>query len=321
VFHTRGWISALNANYGYAPIAFTTSPPNEPLTNALLFCKVSSWLTGSRLVSLPFSDHCEPLVEDDGQFQVLAAFADSYRTQKGWKYVEMRSASSSLDFSKRFRQATTYYLHRLDLRPSLEVLRKGLHRDCIRRKIQRAERESLGYESGRSPRLVQQLYDFLQVTRFRHHLPPQPIEWFQQLVAYMGKDACVRIASKDGRPIAGILTLDHRHTTLYKYGGSDAKFHNLGAMPFLLWKTIEEAKQNASEVLDLGRCDVDNQGLIAFKERWSARSSTLSTWRAPLNSTSALVEHRKILLARTICALLPEFTLRLAGRLLYRHIG
>src|SRR5262245_41581700 len=64
VFHRCGWLAALQLSYGFEPIAFTTSSPTEPLTNALLFCKVRSWLTGSRLVSLPFSDHCEPLVED-----------------------------------------------------------------------------------------------------------------------------------------------------------------------------------------------------------------------------------------------------------------
>jgi hypothetical protein len=29
----------------------------------LVFCRVRSWLTGRRSISLPFSDHCEPLVE------------------------------------------------------------------------------------------------------------------------------------------------------------------------------------------------------------------------------------------------------------------
>ena len=64
VFHTRGWLRAIQTTYGYEPIVFTTSAPSaEGLTNALLFCIVRSWLTGRRLVSLPFSDHCEPLVE------------------------------------------------------------------------------------------------------------------------------------------------------------------------------------------------------------------------------------------------------------------
>src|SRR5271154_2890210 len=56
VFHTTGWLKALRQTYGYEPIAYTTSPPGSDLRNAMIFCRVQSWLTGPRLVSLPFSD-------------------------------------------------------------------------------------------------------------------------------------------------------------------------------------------------------------------------------------------------------------------------
>ena len=171
VFHTRGWLRALQTTYGYEPVVFTTSAPAEGLTHALLFCIVRSWLTGNRLVSLPFSDHCEPLVENAEQFRRLSSFAESLRREERWKYVEIRSANSLLDFDGSFGRATTYYLHRLDLRPSLDALYKGFHKDCIQRKISRAEREALTYEAGRSESLIQQLYGLLQLTRSRHHVP------------------------------------------------------------------------------------------------------------------------------------------------------
>ena len=321
VFHTRGWLSALQASYGYEPVAFTTSAPTEPLTNALLFCKVRSWLTGSRLVSLPFSDHCEPLVESGDQFKRLCAYAEAFRQNERWKYVEMRSANAFLDFSSSFSRASTHQLHRLDLRPSLDALRKGFHKDCIQRKIARAERESLEYKVGQSPQLVRQLYELLHQTRSRHHLPPQPIEWFQHLMASMGKDACIRIAFKNGQPIAGILTLDHGRKVVYKYGGSDTRFNSSGGTPLLFWHAIMEAKKTGMEELDLGRSDLDNSGLITFKERWAAVSSTLTTWRAPATIVSPSAEHLKVRLAKKICAYLPDRVLMLAGRLLYRHIG
>lgn len=321
VFHTRGWLRALQTTYGYEPVVFTTSAPSQELKNALLFCVVRSWLTGDRHVSLPFSDYCEPLVEDADQFRTLCAYVASLRQKQRWKYVEMRSANSLLKFDGCFRRATSYYLHRLDLRPSLDALHKGFHKDCIQRKISRAERESLTYEAGRSPSLLQQLYGLLQLTRFRHHLPPQPLEWFQNLVTCMGKDACIRIASKAGQPVAGLLTVSYGNKMVYKYGGSDARFHNLGGIQMLLWQAIKEAKEAGVEELDLGRSDLDNQGLITFKERWSATSLTLTTWRAPIVTASPSFEHIKVRLAKAVCARLPASMLTLAGRLLYRHIG
>lgn len=66
IFYTPGWLQALRKTYGYEAVVYTTSAPDEPLTNGIPFCMVDSWLTGRRLVSLPFSDHCEPLVDRPG---------------------------------------------------------------------------------------------------------------------------------------------------------------------------------------------------------------------------------------------------------------
>lgn len=321
VFHTIGWLRALQTTYGYEPVAITTSPPSGALQNAVLFCVVRSWLTGDRLVSLPFSDHCEPLVDDAEQFEALYAQAEAIRVRDGHQYVEMRSSNFCLEFERDFGRAKTYTLHRLNLRPGLETLRKTFHRDCIQRKIRRAERESLTYEAGRSPLLLQQLYGLLQLTRSRHHLPPQPFAWFQNLVACMGKDLSIRIASQSGRPIAGIMTLDHGKTMVYKYGGSDVKFNNLGATPMLFWQAIKDAKEAGMEVLDLGRSDLDNPGLIMFKERWSTVRSPLATWRAPATTASPSFGQVKDWLAKEGFTRLPDSALTLAGRLLYRHMG
>src|SRR5437870_3635150 len=64
VFHTPGWLEALRRTYGYQPVVFSTSAPDQELRNGILFCEIHSFLTGRRLVSLPFADHCQPLVDD-----------------------------------------------------------------------------------------------------------------------------------------------------------------------------------------------------------------------------------------------------------------
>ncbi|HEY5214960.1 MAG TPA: hypothetical protein VIJ38_18275, partial [Acidobacteriaceae bacterium] len=77
VFHTHAWLSALKVTYGYRPLVLTTSAPRAPLTDAIVFCEVDSWLTGRRLVSLPFSDHCEPLLNEPAALAPLLAHARS----------------------------------------------------------------------------------------------------------------------------------------------------------------------------------------------------------------------------------------------------
>jgi CelD/BcsL family acetyltransferase involved in cellulose biosynthesis len=137
----------------------------------------------------------------------------------------------------------------------------------------------------------------------------------------MGQDVSIRIASRDNRPIAGIMTLGHGKTMVYKYGGSDAQFSHLGATPMLFWRAIQDAKDAGMEELDLGRSDLDNPGLITFKERWSAVSSTLTTWRAPMVASSPGVASLKARYVKEVFARLPDSVLTMAGRVLYRHIG
>src|SRR5215469_7439500 len=90
VFHTVGWLNALRSTYGYEPVAFTTSPPTGALKNGLVFCRVNSWLTGRRLVSLPFSDHCEPLCSTTEELNFLVRYLLAASDHQDWRYLEIR---------------------------------------------------------------------------------------------------------------------------------------------------------------------------------------------------------------------------------------
>ena len=147
--------------------------------------------------------------------------------------------------------------------------------------VRRAEREGLTYEAGTSERLLASFYRLLRMTRRRHRLPPQPIAWFRNLLANLGDGISIHVASKDGEPIASMLTLSFKKTSYYKYGGSDAALHRLGGMPFLFWRVIHDARAGGFEELDLGRSDLDQPGLIAFKEHLGATSSTLTYYCYP----------------------------------------
>src|SRR5712691_4915854 len=90
VFHTPGWLMALRRTYGYEPVVYTTTPPGTELTNGVILCRVYSRITGRRLVSVPFSDHCEPLVDRPEDLECLVHSLKRDRPKEGWKYVEIR---------------------------------------------------------------------------------------------------------------------------------------------------------------------------------------------------------------------------------------
>src|ERR1035438_3748277 len=276
VFHSRAWLEALARTYGYEPVGYTTSAPGEPLQNGAVFCRVESRLTGRRLVSLPFSDHCDLLVSAPGDLQVFAEGLERERQMENWRYIEIRPLHATEMANGLGRSSATYSFHQLDLRPDLETLLGNCHRSSTQRKIQRAQREGLAYKEGSDQTFLDKFYLLLVLTRRRHHLPPQPKSWYRNLMESFGRDLKIRLALKDGRPVAGMLTLRYKDTLVYKNGGSDSRFHNLGAMHLLYWESIRDAKNLGLRTFDLGRSDVEQAGLIKFKSRWGAQQMTLT---------------------------------------------
>ena len=117
-----------------------------------------------------------------------------------------------------------------------------------------------------------------------------------------------------------MLTLSFKKTTYYKYGGSDAAQHRLGGMPFLFWRVMKDARRQGFEVLDLGRSDVDQPGLIAFKDHLGATQSTLKYYRYPGQPDTARSEWITRA-ARGTFSHLPDVALDLAGKLIYKRLG
>ncbi len=326
-FHTRAWLEALRRTYGYQPVVVTTSAPDQDLEDALLFCRVESWLTGRRLVSLPFSDHCEPLVNDAAALHELVAALKADLRQKKLKYIELRPLSPQLDLPEYFTVSQSFCFHQVDLTPSLEKLFASFHKDSTQRKIRRAEREGLLYEEGHSDALLDAFYRLMVLTRRRHQVPPQPKEWFKNLIDCFGGALKIRVAFKDQQATAAILTLRHNDTLIYKYGCSDGQFSNLGGMHLLFWRSIQEAKEAGLGTFDLGRSDTDNEGLITFKNRWGSVASQLTYARC---SASQQQQQRvtqnegagwKERLMKQAFAHIPDRVLHSVGDILYKHVG
>jgi CelD/BcsL family acetyltransferase involved in cellulose biosynthesis len=322
VFHTAEWLEALVRTYSYKPVAFTTAPAGAPLKEAIVLCRIRSWLTGTKWISLPFSDHCEPLVEDPAALSLLAsAIRDRVAGQA--RFAEIRPMTADLAPAGWTAQ-DRYCFHSIDLRPPLEDIHARLHKDGVQRKIRRAEREGIVVEQGRSDSFLEQFFKLMVFTRRRHGIPPQPFAWFRNLRDCLGPRFTIYLARVNGSPIASVLTLRHGQTAVYKYGCSDERLHNMGGMPRLFWQVIQDFKSQEVAELDLGRSDIDNEGLIRFKDHLGAAKTTLQYWqysKQPLGQQGFLGRALKSPTAQNVLARLPDPLFRLAGQMLYRHAG
>lgn len=323
VFHSRGWLEALKHTYGYEPVVYSTSGPSEPLENGVPFCRVKSWLTGKRLVSLPFSDHCQPLVSSSEHLGEILRVAEEDSNGGAMKYVELRPLSSepAVYQGQAYGEGSEFYFHALDLTKSLDDIHGSFHKTAIQQMIRRAERENLVLDEGRSDEHLKMFYDMLLMTRRKHQVPPQPMEWFRNVLECLGDHAKIRVALHEGVPTAAILTASHNLIHYYKYGCSDARFSKLGGTPFLIWEAIKDAREQGATMFDMGRSDTSNAGLVSFKSRWGAEQSQISYYRYPAPSPSESSEGWKMHLAKQVFSRLPNSMMAVAGKAMYRHVG
>ena len=200
VFHTAAWLRALQATYGFTPLAVTTSAPGRELESALLFCSVQSWITGHRLVALPYSDHCDPLL-DHGRLQDLVDWARMQCDQRHYRYIELRPRQAMP--SNGLFPARRFAFHMLDISPAEHDLFASLDRKSLQNRIRHASEQGLVYEHGCSESLIQKWYGLVLLTRKRYQLPPQPITWFRNLLTSFREQAAVHILSNNDHPIGG----------------------------------------------------------------------------------------------------------------------
>jgi CelD/BcsL family acetyltransferase involved in cellulose biosynthesis len=327
IFHHTGWLAALWKTYGHKPLVLTTSAPGEELHNGLAYCEVKSWLTGKRLVSLPFSDYCDPLADSSESYtELLAHYAEL--SLPFYKYAAIRPLDPVYTpSSSSWTSGDQFVHHKLVLEPPSESIFKNLHKNCIQRKIKRAESAGLEYMKGRDEKLLQRFYELQIRTRRRHRIPPQPLQWFRNLLDCLGDRLTIRVALHSGKPVAAILTLAHKYTVLYKYGCSDERFNSFGGMPFLFWKAIQEEKNDGMRVLDLGRSDTDNTGLIQFKDRLGAERTLITYWMyrpsSPADTQRSWLSHAAHYLKPCLPSALlrlPRALLTIPSNFLYRHM-
>ncbi len=252
--------------------------------------------------------------------RVLGADLLRKRDTEKWDYLELRPAEPiaaipGLGESERF------VFHRLNLRRSLEEVFASLHKDCVQRKIRRAEKAGLTVEDGTTDVLLKKFYRLLVITRQRHGLPAQPMQWFRNLISGFGSNLTISVASSVGQSVAAIITIRHNRTLVYKYGGSDLRFVSLGGMQLLLWRAIQRAMQEDLWEFDLGRSDVSDAGLVTFKNRWNAEQSILSYRRYGDMPSTRLAKTYQSPLSKYVWAHTPKPVLTAAGRMFYRQLG
>jgi len=324
VFHSTAWARVLLETYHYQPRYYVLTDASGDILAGVPLLLVNSRLTGRRLVGLPFSDMCPPLVRDgcDPSPLVEAILQDAESDHLS--YVEMRGSSPLLLHNGGFQEASCFTRHVIPLDKSLEELEVGFH-SSARRGMKKAVREGVSVHSATGPEDMRRFYRLYVTTRRKHGVVPAPYRFFEKIQAHLlaAGSGCLLLAERQDRLIAADLLLWHGKRLFYKFNVSDPQFLEQRPNNLLMWEAIRLGKELGCSTFDLGRSEADNEGLHRFKSLWASEASPLPYYYYPTVRGFATEDGRGIkrLLMAAAVRFLPRPLLPRAGALLYRHLG
>jgi hypothetical protein len=317
LFHTAAWARVLCETYRYRPLYVAVRDQGKLLALVPLM-EVDSPLTGRRGVSLPFTDYCDPLLTEAVCPADLTEFILDYGRKAGWKSVEFRGEGLSDG-----PPAASFYRHTLDLTVGAERLFANL-KDTTRRNVRKAMREGVTVGFHDSPEAVREYYRLHCMTRKKHGVPPQPVEFFDKIHEHViGRGlGVVALASYNGVHVAGDVFLGLHGKALYKFGASDYAYQHLRPSDLVMWEGIEWHAERGYHNLCFGRTEMDNEGLRRFKNQWGTDERLIHYCRYDLRRDEFITEtpqtggsHHRFFNA------MPIPVLRVFGSLLYKHMG
>ena len=315
IFHHPAWIDLVCRTYRYAAAGVVVLEADEPVAG-LPVALVDSRLTGRRLVALPFSDQCPPLVLPGAPRDAVGHLAGALERERARLGIPLEVRAPVPEAGTSVERFVT---HRLALEAGRDAVERGF-RSSARRNVRAARARGVTVERRTDTAALRLFYDLHLRTRRRLGVPTQSWSFVGGLAPLLAAElGWIGVARVGDRPAAAAVFLRHGRTLTYKYGASHEDFLALRPNNAVFADAIAHACELGLGTLDFGRTDLDQEGLRRFKASWGADETPLAYTYAGRKPPAADA-HGPGLLAEVIRrAPLPAG--RLIGRLAYRHVG
>ena len=320
VFHSPAWIQVLSDTYSWEPAAHVAVDDQGQPQGGLPFCRISD-IFGSRIVALPFSDYCDPLILDPHAWHPLtvALFSEGCP-------VVLRCLHNSLPLAdEQFALVKQAKWHGLDLRPDADMLWTQID-DSAHRAIRKSQRAGIHIRTAQSEQELRAFFEMhLKVRKNKYGLLAQPFAFFQNIWRrFMERQQGFLLLALNGDTIvAGDLFLEWKGTLYYKFNAS--LIDNLSCRPndLLIWEAMQCGKRRGFLSLDLGLSDWDQTGLVRYKRKFGAAEKTISFLRHESRNAPTVAEAEMRALLATLTNrftdhLVPDPITERAGEDLYR---
>lgn len=262
-FHLSAWGRAVRKGTGQTP-HYLVAEANGAIVGILPLIHVKSPLFGQSLASNAFAVYGGPVADSAAAHEALDAAAWALAEKLGVSSVEYRN-------QRRLRpdwpaKTEAYATFRRALGADSDANLKAIPRKQ-RAEVRRSLEFGLETRVARDARAISDHFAVYSESVRNLGTPVFPRRLFESLLEYYGEDADILTVSKDGRPVASVLSLYFRGEVLPYYGGGTREARALRANDHMYWMLMEHARERGCASFDFGRSKIGS-GPYSFKKNW-----------------------------------------------------
>ncbi len=321
VFHSPAWCRVLRDTYGFALRARLLVGADGEAVAGFAYGELADAMD-PRLVSLPFSDFCDPIVGDAAAWHALVddLVDDGNR-------MHLRCVHNDVALGDaRFDEVGWAWWHGIDLPADPEQLWSAID-PAARRSIRKARAAGVEVRAATTIDDVRTFFRLhLGVRKRKYGLVAQPWSFFANIWEHLlaTGDGALLLAHHDGAVVGGVLYLQWGDTLYYKFNASDADHLTVRPNDLVVWHGIEHACSKGLRRLDFGVSDWEQDGLVRYKRKYAnceakvhflrripggAPSAREAGLRATLNQLTGIFVDERV----------PDDVTEQAGDVLYRY--
>lgn len=320
VFHSPEWVGVLARTYDFSPQALVVLDEAGQPRSGIAYCRIED-INAPRIVSLPFSDFCDPLVayENDWNCLLDALLAEDCPIAFRCLHNDIPLHHQKLALVNRAKW------HSVDLQADIDMLWHGLH-SSARRAIKKAKRDGVVVQIAQQKEVLRAFYEMhLGVRKYKYHLLAQPYCFFEHIWDHFieKERGVLMVAVYRDEIIGGVMFLEWQNKLYYKFNASNPAYISLRPNDLLVWAGIKYGQAKGYNYLDFGLSDWDQEGLLRYKRKFATEEKTISFLRYTPNGTQTLQAQQLRSLLPHLTALftdeaVPDQVTERAGEILYR---
>ncbi len=326
ITHLSGWRRTLEKSYPHIKghqIALLDQ--DHHIQACLPIYEVRSWLTGNRLVSVPFATLGDPLITTAHDFELLYSEVDVLSKRLSIPRKEIKTLNTANLIKTEALSCSRHFVHHVLELDEPDKMKKKFHYKSVTYEINKAAKHHLELLAAKDEEDLKTFYRLYSATRKRLGLPPQPYVFFQMLWRTFQPDHLnVWLAKYENQIIAALMTFKFGRRVSSEALGWDNRLEKISPNHFLYWEVIKRSYEEGYNLFDFGRTALDNTNLLNFKKHWGTTILDLPQFQAPAASGRNPIgsgDSNKVKIVKAICRHIPQGLYSYFGDFCYRHLG